>query len=94
MIEVFTIPKSGTKRNSIRVTIPVALVRRYKLKVGGLLGLEDTGDGIKFMPVNKKSAKQLLKNKIKAVTTKVGGSGSGGGTGSGCCPTTSGGKKV
>ena len=65
MIEVFTIPKSGTTRSSLRITIPVAIARKYKLKVGGLLGLEDTGDGIKLMPVDKKSARQLLKTKAR-----------------------------
>jgi bifunctional DNA-binding transcriptional regulator/antitoxin component of YhaV-PrlF toxin-antitoxin module len=67
LIEVFTIPKSGTKRNSLRITIPVAVARKYKLKVGSLLGLEDTGDGIKLMPVTKKGIKKLLKVKIKGV---------------------------
>lgn len=65
MIKVFTIPKSGTTRNSLRITVPIDIVRKYKLKVGGLLGLEDTGDGIKLMPIDKKSAKQLLKSKDK-----------------------------
>lgn len=78
------IPKSGTTRESLRITIPVNLARKYKLKVGQFLSFEDLGNGIKIAPVTKQLLRKICINNIKGGKKGIVGGGSSGAAGD-CC---------